>query len=255
MSPEGANEYFSDGMTEEIMTALSKVEELRVAARTSAFAFKGKTESVSEIGHQLRVGTVLEGSVRREGDRLRITAQLINVKDGYHLWADAYDRDLRDVFAVQAEIAQAIVGALKVKLSGEATTMVVRRTTDLAAYDFYLKGRHAVNQRSGGSLVQAVAYFEQAIARDPPSGCGPGPRARQHSGGGPYHAGIRQVPVRFGLARGRAGLSAGDRAKPGLRDRASLVRRLPRRTGKSARLPAGDSARRGARPALAADRH
>jgi TolB-like protein/DNA-binding SARP family transcriptional activator len=167
MSPEGANEYFSDGMTEEIMTALSKVEELRVAARTSAFAFKGKTESVSEIGHQLRVGTVLEGSVRREGDRLRITAQLINVKDGYHLWADAYDRDLRDVFAVQAEIAQAIVGALKVKLSGEATTMVVRRTTDLAAYDFYLKGRHAVNQRSGGSLVQAVAYFEQAIARDP----------------------------------------------------------------------------------------
>jgi adenylate cyclase len=167
MSPDGANEYFSDGMTEEIITALSKVEGLQVAARTSAFAFKGKSESVSEIGRQLSVGTVLEGSVRRAGDRLRITAQLINVKDGYHLWAESYDRDLRDVFAVQEEIAQAIVGALRVKLSVEATAMVVRPTADLTAYDLYLKGRHAVNQRSSGSLVQAVAYFEQAIARDP----------------------------------------------------------------------------------------
>ena len=167
MSPDGANEYFSDGMTEEIITALSKVEGLRVAARTSAFAFKGKRESVSEIGRQLRVGTVLEGSVRRAGDRLRVTAQLINVKDGYHLWADAYDRDLRDVFAVQAEIAQAIAGALKVKLSGEAATMVARPTMDLTAYDLYLKGRHALNQRYGASLLQAVDYFEQAIARDP----------------------------------------------------------------------------------------
>ncbi len=167
MSPDGANEYFSDGMTEEIITALSKVEGLQVAARTSAFAFKGKSESVSQIGRQLRVGTVLEGSVRLAGDRLRVTAQLINVKDGYHLWAEAYDRDLRDVFAVQEEIAQAIVGALRVKLRGEETAMVVRPTADLAAYDHYLKGLHAVNQRSSGSLVQAVAYFEQAIARDP----------------------------------------------------------------------------------------
>lgn len=167
MSPDGANEYFSDGMTEEIMTALSKIEGLRVAARTSAFAFKGKSESVSEIGHELRVETVLEGSVRRMGGRLKVSAQLINVEDGYHLWAEAYDRDLRDVFAVQEEIAQAIVGALRVKLSGEATSIVVRPTADLTAYDLYLKGRHAVNQRSGGSLVQAVDYFEQAIARDP----------------------------------------------------------------------------------------
>src|SRR5438067_2154937 len=162
-----ANEYFSDGMTEEIITALTKIEGLRVAARTSAFAFKGKRESVSEIGRQLRVGTVLERSVRRAGDRLRVTAQLVNVKDGYHLWAEAYDRDLRDVFAVQAEIAQAIAGALKVKLSGEAATMVARPTMDLTAYGLYLKGRQALNQRTGGSLVQAVAYFEQAIARDP----------------------------------------------------------------------------------------
>jgi TolB-like protein/DNA-binding SARP family transcriptional activator len=169
MSRDGADEYFSDGMTEEIITALAKVEGLRVAARTSAFAFKGKRESISEIGRQLRVGFVLEGSVRRAGDRLRVTAQLINVKDGYHLWSEAYDRDLRDVFAVQEEIAQAIVGALRVKLSDEVTAMVVPPTTDLMAYDLYLKGRHAVNQRSSGGLVQAVAYFEQAIARDPRS--------------------------------------------------------------------------------------
>jgi len=167
MGPDGANEYFSDGMTEEIITALAKVEGLRVAARTSAFAFKGKRESVSEIGRQLRVGTVLEGSVRRAGDRLRVTAQLINVENGYHLWAETYDRDLRDVFAVQDEIAQAIVGALRVKLSGEVTAMVVRPTADLTAYELYLRGRHAVNQRSSGGLVQAVAYFDQAIARDP----------------------------------------------------------------------------------------
>jgi TolB-like protein/Tfp pilus assembly protein PilF len=167
MSPDGGNEYFSDGMTEEIITALAKIEGLRVAARTSAFAFKGKRESVTEIGRQLRVSTVLEGSVRRAGARLRITAQLINVDDGYHLWAETYDRDLRDLFAVQEEIAQAIVGALRVKLSAEPTAIVVPPTTDLGAYDFYLKGRHAVNQRSSGSLVQAVTYFEQAIERDP----------------------------------------------------------------------------------------
>jgi tetratricopeptide (TPR) repeat protein len=105
--------------------------------------------------------------VRRAEDRLRFTAQLINVEDGYHLWAETYDRDLRDVFAVQEEIAQAIVGALRVKLTGEATAIVVRPTADLTAYDLYLKGRHAVNQRRGESLVQAAGYFEQAIARDP----------------------------------------------------------------------------------------
>ncbi|MDQ2669578.1 MAG: tetratricopeptide repeat protein, partial [Gemmatimonadota bacterium] len=167
MSPDGADEYFSDGMTEEITTALSKVEGLRVAARTSAFSFKGKSESVSEIGRQLRVGTVLEGSVRREGDRLRVTAQLIDVEDGYHLWAETYDRDMSDVFAVQEEIARAIVAALRVELGGEAATIVVHPTADLAAYDLYLRGRHAVNQRTGGGLVQAANDFEQAIARDP----------------------------------------------------------------------------------------
>jgi TolB-like protein/DNA-binding SARP family transcriptional activator/Tfp pilus assembly protein PilF len=167
MSPDGADEYFSDGMTEEITTALSRIEGLRVAARTSAFVFKDRSESVSEIGRQLGVETVLAGSVRRADGRLRIAVQLINVQDGYHLWAEIYDRDPRDVFAVQEEIAQAIVGALSVKLAGETTAIVVRPTADLTAYDLYLKGRHAVNQRRGESLMQAAGYFEQAIARDP----------------------------------------------------------------------------------------
>ncbi|HEU4829434.1 MAG TPA: tetratricopeptide repeat protein, partial [Gemmatimonadales bacterium] len=166
MSPDGADEYFSDGMTEEIMTALSRVEGLRVAARTSAFAFKGKRESVREIGRQLGVGTVLEGSVRRAGDSLRVTAQLIDADDGYRLWAGTYDRNRSDVFAVQEEIAQAIVAALRVSLSGELGAMVVPPTADLAAYDFYLEGRHALNRRSGASLLEAADYFAQAIARD-----------------------------------------------------------------------------------------
>lgn len=167
MSPDEADEYFSDGMTEEITTALSRIDGLRVAARTSAFAFKGRKETVSEIGRQLGVETVLEGSVRRAADRLRITVQHINVEDGYHLWAESYDRDPDDIFAVQEEIAQAIVGALRVKLAGESTAIVVRPTADLVAYDLYLKGRHAVNQRRGESLVRAAGYFEQAIVRDP----------------------------------------------------------------------------------------
>ena len=166
MSRDSADEYFSDGMAEEIMTALSKVEGLQVVARTSAFSFKGKRATVREIGRQLGVGTVVEGTVRREAGRLRVTAQLIDVDDGYHLWSETYDRDLRDVFAVQEDIAQAMVAALRVKLTGESASIVVRPTADLTAYDLYLKGRHAVNQRTGGALVEAVKHFEQAIARD-----------------------------------------------------------------------------------------
>jgi TolB-like protein/DNA-binding SARP family transcriptional activator len=167
MSPDAEDEYFSDGMTEEITTALSRIDGLRVAARTSAFAFKGRNESVGEIGRQLGVEHVMLGSVRRADDRLRVTAQLINVEDGHQRWTGIYDRDLRDLFAVQEEIAQAIVGTLRVKLTGETTAIVVRPTADLAAHDLYLKGRHAVSQRRGESLVQAAAYFGQAIARDP----------------------------------------------------------------------------------------
>jgi TolB-like protein len=167
LSPDRENEYFSDGMTEELITALGKVEGLRVAARTSAFAFKGKEADVREIGAKLNVGTVLEGSVRRAGRRLRVTAQLVSTKDGYHLWSEEYDRELADVFAVQDDLARAIVGALRVTLQRPAGGALVKAgTADLQAHDLYLQGRFHWNRRTYESLSEAVRYFERAIGRD-----------------------------------------------------------------------------------------
>src|SRR5262249_17256477 len=117
MSPEKDQDYFTEGIAEEIINALSKIQALRVASRSSAFAFKGKNQDIREVGDKLGVSTVLEGSVRKAGNRLRITAQLVNVSDGYHLWSDRYDRQLEDVFAVQDEIAENIARALRVVLS------------------------------------------------------------------------------------------------------------------------------------------
>jgi TolB-like protein/Tfp pilus assembly protein PilF len=160
-------EYFSDGLTEELITALNQVPNLRVAARTSSFQFKGKQADVRDVGRQLGVATVVEGTVRRQGDKLRVTAQLVSTRDGFNLWSSSYDRDMKDVFAVQEEIARAIAQALRVRLSGRADTALGQRpTTDLAAHDLYLKGLFALNQRTGASLVEAASYFGQAVARD-----------------------------------------------------------------------------------------
>ena len=166
LTPDGKDEYFSDGMAEEIMVALSKVEGLRVAARTSAFAFKGKNAPVRDIGRELRVGTVVQGSVRREGDRLRVSVQLVDVRTGYHRWAETYDRHRNAVFAVQEEIAKAIVDAFAPQRGLPATPLVTRSTSDIAAYELYLQGRHAWNARTGDALLRAVSHFEQAVARD-----------------------------------------------------------------------------------------
>jgi adenylate cyclase len=168
MSPGGDNEYFSDGMTEELINALVKVEGLRVASRTSAFAFKGKDLDVREIGSRLKVATVLEGSVRKEGNRLRITAQLVNAADGYHLWSETYDRELEDVFEIQEQIARAIVGALRVELaSGSPVVSPASRTRNLEAYNLYLKGRYFWKRRGEGDLDAAIRYFNESIAEDP----------------------------------------------------------------------------------------
>src|SRR2546427_263199 len=151
LSPDRENEYFSDGMTEELITALGRVEGLRVAARNSAFALKGKSLDVRTIGETLHVATVLEGSVRRAGDSLRVAAQLVDARTGYHLWSDEYDRQLKDVFAVQDELARAIVGALRgrLKLPGrEGTALLAPPPTDLEAHDLYLQGRYEFNQRT-----------------------------------------------------------------------------------------------------------
>jgi serine/threonine-protein kinase len=165
MSSGADAEYFSDGMTEDITTALADIDSLRVAARTSSFAYKGKDTDVRQIGRELGVMTVLEGSVRQAGRRLRITAQLIDVSSGYHVWSERYDREIEDVFAVQDEISRAIAGALKVRLlPAQETSLVTPGTRDVEAYNRYLKGRYYFNQRAS---QKAIEEFEAAIARDP----------------------------------------------------------------------------------------
>ncbi len=160
-------EYFSDGLTEELTTVLARIPGLHVVARSSAFQFKGSTADVREIGRRLGVGAVLEGSVRRSGNRLKVSAQLVNTRDGFELWSESYDRDMADVFQVQEEIARAIGGALQVRLGAASDSALrLRPTTDLAAHDLYLKGRFAWNGRTEVSLPQAARYFEAAVARD-----------------------------------------------------------------------------------------
>jgi serine/threonine protein kinase/Tfp pilus assembly protein PilF len=168
MSADPENEYFADGMAEEIINALSRIQSLRVASRTSSFAFKGKNEDIGEIGRKLKVSTVLEGGVRKMGNRLRITAELVNVADGYHLWSERYDRDIEDVFAIQDEISQAIVKALRVILSeGEKKAIEKKPQTNIQAYDYYLRGRQFFHQLRRRSLEYARQMFNKAIELDP----------------------------------------------------------------------------------------
>ncbi len=168
MSADAENEYFCDGLAEELLNALAKIEHLGVAARTSSFFFKGKEADIREIGRKLNVATVLEGSVRKLGHRLRITAQLINVSDGYHLWSERYDREMKDIFEVQDEISLMIVDKLKLKLLGGEKAAVLKRYTDnTEAYQLYLRGRFEWNKRTGAALKASIRFFEQAIAQDP----------------------------------------------------------------------------------------
>jgi TolB-like protein len=160
MSRDSDDEYFSDGLAEEIINALTQIPGLKVIARTSAFAFKGKNEDVRRIAEALGVTNVLEGSVRRSGNRLRVTAQLIHAADGTHLWSQRYDREMTDVFAVQDEIAAAIVEALKVKLAGRPAT-VRSHEPNLPAYEAFLKGRHQYFENSPEPFARAHEYFKQ----------------------------------------------------------------------------------------------
>jgi serine/threonine protein kinase/Tfp pilus assembly protein PilF len=168
LSADPEQEYFCDGMAEEIINTLSQIEDLRVVARTSAFSFRGKEIDVREIGRKLNVQTLLEGSVRKALNRVRITAQLISVEDGYHLWSERFDRDLADVFAIQDEISLAIVDKLKVKLLGDEKEKLLKRyTQNLEAYELYLKGRYHWNRRTPEALKKAMVHFEQVITKDP----------------------------------------------------------------------------------------
>lgn len=164
MSSEKNQEYFCDGLTEELIAKLSQIQELKVPARTSAFAFKGTRNDIREVGQQLNVDNVLEGSVRKNGSRLRITAQLIKATDGYHLWSETYDRDLSDIFAVQDEIARSVAGALQVTLLGSKEAS--KETNSIDAYNSYLLGRYFYGRQTRESLEKAVSYYEQAIKLD-----------------------------------------------------------------------------------------
>lgn len=168
MSADAENEFFCDGLAEELLNALTKINDLKVAARTSTFSFKGRNVSMSEIGQTLGVRTVLEGSVRKAGSRVRITAQLINASDGYHLWSERYDRELKDIFDVQEEITLSIVETLKVKLlGGEKAAMLKRHTVDTEAYELYLRGRFLWNKRTSESIKAAIESFKASAERDP----------------------------------------------------------------------------------------
>lgn len=168
MSADPESEYFTDGMAEELINALSKIQSLRVASRTSSFAFKGKNEDIGEIGRKLKVSTVLEGSVRKIGNKLRIGAQLVNVADGYQLWSEKFDREMEDVFAIQDEISQAIFNALRVMLSeGEKKAIERDRSVNVQAYEYYLRGRQFIHQFSRKSLEYARQMFRRAIEIDP----------------------------------------------------------------------------------------
>ena len=168
LSPGHDQEYFSDGMAEELLNALAKIKDLKVAGRTSSFHFKGKNDDLREIGHALGVANILEGSVRKQGDKVRITAQLIQTEDGFHLWSDTYDGDLSDVFNLQERIARAISEQLKLIIAGDpAQRLVPVATTNPQAYALYLQAADTFNRRDFEHYVDAIALLEQALKLDP----------------------------------------------------------------------------------------
>ena len=161
MSGDPADEYFSDGLAEELLNSLTRIDGLKVAARTTSFQYKDRTGDVSEIARQLRVAHILEGSVRRSGSRVRVTAQLIKASDGYHLWSESYDRELQDIFEVQSDIAGRIAEKLRVELVPRPTT------SDTTAFDLLLQARHLMRQRNEQALLESRKLLEQALDHDP----------------------------------------------------------------------------------------
>ncbi|MGE5358910.1 MAG: winged helix-turn-helix domain-containing tetratricopeptide repeat protein [Bacteroidales bacterium] len=168
MSADAGNEYFCDGLSEELINGLTRIGSLQVVAHSSSFSFKGRDIDAREIGRQLNAAMILEGSVRKDGDRLRVSAQLIDATRGYHLWCNQYDRRLEDVFAIQEEISQAILASLKLEFVNDGHAPLVRRSTaNMDAYMLYLQGRTCWHNRYSGALEQAMDCFGQAIGKDP----------------------------------------------------------------------------------------
>ncbi len=184
MSEAGDSAYFADGLSEELLNLLAKIKELQVAGRTSSFAFKGQNQDLRIIGEQLSVENILEGSVRRSGDKVRVTAQLVSVKDGYHIWSETYDRELTDIFAIQDDIASHVVEALRIELLGAQSTPVNQfETSSAEAYNFYLLGKGKLRDMSFSSLKVALKHFQDAVALD--------------AAYAPAHAGLAQTAFRL----------------------------------------------------------
>ena len=214
MSADPDNEFFSDGITDDVIVALTAVKGLKVAARTSSFAFKGKDADLATVGRTLGVRTVLQGSVRRAGNRVRVTVQLMNASEGTQLWSERYDRELIDIFAIQDEIARGIVEQLRVRLGLEqaGTPLVARPTDDLEAYQLYLRGREAAYVRTPASLRRAIEYFRQALARDPDV-------ARAHLGLAEAYIGLgvyQFIPTIEAAHEAERALQAAERLQPDL---------------------------------------
>ena len=214
MSGDPENEYFSDGITDDLIGALTALKGLRVAARTSSFAFKGRNVELATVGSTLGVRAVLQGSVRRAGNRVRVTVQLMNAAEGTQLWSERYDRNLDDIFAIQDEIVRGIVDQLKVRLGLEQTAaqLVAPQTDDLEAYQLCLRGREAAYMRSPASLRRAIEYFRQALGRDPNY-------ARAHLGLAEAHIGLgvsQYIPTIEANDVATAALQAAERLRPDL---------------------------------------
>jgi eukaryotic-like serine/threonine-protein kinase len=214
MSGDPENEYFSDGITDDLIGALTALKGLRVAARTSSFAFKGRNVELAAVGSTLGVRAVLQGSVRRAGNRVRVTVQLMNAAEGTQLWSERYDRNLDDIFAIQDEIVRGIVDQLKVRLGLEQTAaqLVAPQTDDLEAYQLCLRGREAAYMRSPASLRRAIEYFRQALGRDPNY-------ARAHLGLAEAHIGLgvyQYIPTIEANEVATAALQAAERLRPDL---------------------------------------
>src|SRR5262249_9613458 len=168
LSEDKVNAYFADGVQEEILTRLAKIADLKVISRTSTQRYQSRPNNLSEIAKQLGVANILEGSVQKVADQVRVNVQLVNTQTDSHLWADTYDRELTDIFGVESEIAKAIADALRAKLSGdERRAIATRPTENIEAHQLYLKGLYFSNKRTGPDLRSAIEYFKEAISKDP----------------------------------------------------------------------------------------
>ena len=230
-SHDEEDEYFSDGLADELLNVLAKIRGLRVAARTSAFRFKGRNDDIAAIGRKLNVATVLEGSVRKAGNRLRISVQLVKVADGYHLWSESYDRTLDDIFAVQDDIAHSVVKELRATLLGDADAQegaevtaqvaaaVKGRATDPEAHRLYLQARHLLERRIRDDATRAVGYLEQALERDPAFALAWAELGRAYT----VEADRGWTPLAEGYARGRQAAARALALEPDLHEGHTLL--------------------------------